>query len=92
MSWEQVEAILRIYSLNPQGMSKRKQLLKAGTIVGVELMRRDMGNAPKLPYTTTELFHFLEWLEKERLAVEGGDFRTAWDIMKERDGNVIQER
>jgi len=79
---ELLMAILRISRMDPQGMGRDKALVRAANIAALELVRRRQDEAPSLPFSEPELFEFLDWVEKEKLLVRGGEFQTAWEIYR----------
>ncbi len=79
---EILNEILRISRL-PEGMEREKALIHAGSIAALELVKRRQGEAPGLPFPSWELWEFMDWVEKEKLRMEG-DFHTAWELYQKR--------
>ncbi len=83
---EILDSILRISRLDPQGMGRDKALIRAGSIAALELLKRRQGEASGLPFPSDELWEFIDWVEKEKMLVRGGKFRTAWEIYQKKRG------
>ena len=89
---EIMRTVLRIYGLDMDGMPRLKALRRSSGIVGVELLHRSQGTAPRLPFPEWELFDFLDWAKKEEELERWGTFTTAYDLYARRDGYALQER
>ena len=88
---EIMRKVLRIYGLDKDGMPWVKALRRSSGIVGVELLHRSQGAAPRLPFPDWELFDFLDWAKKEEELERWGTFTTAYDLAR-RDGYAVQQR